>query len=95
MLHCYNVTCTLYNAQQGPIECYTVTYTFTLCYMYIQSVTCTLYNAQRGPIECYPLQNKEEMWSAREHLRTDAVLTQPRLHTRALKIDDPLFGHKL
>ena len=89
MLHCYNVTCTLYNAQQGPIECYTVTCT------YIHSVTCTLYNAQRGPIECYPLQNKEERWSAREHLRTDAVLTQPRLHTRALKIDDPLFGHKL
>ena len=89
MLHCYNVTCTLYNAQQGSIECYAVTYTYT------QSVTCTLYNAQRGPIECYPLQNKEERWSAREHLRTDAVLTQPRLHTRALKIDDPLFGHKL
>ena len=68
-------------------HCYTVT--FTLCYTYIEQSTA------RGPIECYPLQNKEEMWSAREHLRTDAVLTQPRLHTRALKIDDPLFGHKL
>ena len=36
-----------------------------------------------------------EVVGSREHLRTDAVLTQPRLHTRALKIDDPLFGRKL
>ena len=34
-----HVTCTSYDAQQGPIECYTVTYTFTLCYMYIEQCT--------------------------------------------------------
>ena len=88
MLHCYmlHVHRTMHSKAQLNV---------TLLHIHLHSVTCTLNNAQRGPIECYPLQNKKERWSAREHLRTDAVLTQPRLHTRALKIDDPLFGHKL